>query len=137
VGVVGAQVCQRHLRLGIVDGCCSTTSRVSDGDLQGCHCTADDVPFALFTTTDLSAAEFSQYSAMLNLARSKVTRSRHDLVMGNTNILRRGTRRQKYRVTRQIFYHLSAVVTTLESKQAIAELGCLCGLSWLNLDIQI
>jgi len=86
VGVVGAKVRQRYLRLGIVDGCCSTTSRVSDGDLQGCHCTVDDVvPFALFTTTDLSAADLSQYSAMLNLARSKVNWSRHDLVMGNMN----------------------------------------------------
>jgi len=67
-----------YLRLGIVDGCCSTTSRVSDGDLQGRHCTSDDVVFVLFKKTDFAtfaAIDLSQSSAMFNLARSKVNRT--------------------------------------------------------------
>jgi len=59
-----------NLRLGIVDGCCSTTSRVSEGDLQGFQFTPDDVPSALSITATLSVFT-APSSAMLNLARVK------------------------------------------------------------------
>ena len=65
----------RHLRLGIVDGCCSTTNRVSEGDLQGFNSTPDDVTLTLSKTAGLLAfivsLDLSQYSAMLDLAQVK------------------------------------------------------------------
>ena len=69
MGVVGWQC---HLRLGIVDGCCSTSRRVSDGDLQNCHFTAVDVvlELSLALTTFTSISRLPP-SAMLNSARVK------------------------------------------------------------------
>jgi len=56
-----------YLRFGIVDGCCSTTSRVSDGDLLACHSTEEGVPSALSVTTPLSSfTHLDDSSAMLN-----------------------------------------------------------------------
>ena len=71
-----AKNCKCHLRFGIVDGCCSTTSRVSDGDLEACHSTPDVVPFALAETALLSAftaSNLSPSSAMLKFKGQEVT----------------------------------------------------------------